>query len=66
MAERGAKRVVEAEKVEKKRPAMATWREGGRECREEGNAERGGTRGQERSKRETGVREGGGGQQPLS
>ena len=59
---RGVKRVVEAEKgkekekVEKWRPAMATWRPGERE------GARGGARGQERRKS---IRERGGAKQPL-
>jgi hypothetical protein len=61
---KGVERVVEAEKgrekerLEKKRLAMASGK-GGREGGEKS------LRGQERSKREEGIREGGGGKQPL-
>jgi hypothetical protein len=64
---RGVKRVVEAEKgrekekVEKWRPAMTTWREGGN------GMERGGARGQEARERQEHMRarEGGGAKRPL-
>ena len=54
---RGVKRAAETEKgreerAEKQRPTMATWREGGRECRERGNKRVGEKHEGSRSKRE--------------